>query len=41
VNLIPIDATIKKIIWVVAILVIVLWVISALFPGTLPHVPLK
>lgn len=29
----PLDATIKRIIWVVAIVFVVLWLVSVLFPG--------
>ena len=32
-NLIPMDATIKRIVQVVAILLVVLWVVRAIFPG--------
>lgn len=41
VSLIPMDATIKRIIQVLAILFVVLWLLSAL--GLLPHgsIPLK
>lgn len=41
VSLIPMDATIKRVIQVIVILVIILWVLSAV--GLLPHgsIPLK
>jgi hypothetical protein len=32
VNLLPIDATIKKIIWAVAVVLVVLWVLGLFFP---------
>jgi hypothetical protein len=33
ITLIPMDATVKKIITVLVILLVVLWVVSLLFPG--------
>lgn len=37
VDQLPIDATIKRIIHVVMIVVAVLWVLSVLFPGHMPN----
>jgi hypothetical protein len=36
ISLIPMDATVKKIIWVLAILLIVLWLVSWLVPSLPP-----